>query len=69
MQYVPADLSVSKPLKQREETQLGGLLNALAKLPGHILGAVEAIGDCMTSQHDIDQVLAAVAVSSYEAAG
>ena len=69
MQYIPANLNVSKPLKQREEAQLGGSLNSLTKLPGHVLGAIEAVGDCMTSQHDIDQVLATVAVGSYEAAG
>ena len=64
---LPAHLHIAIPLKQREEAQLGWLGNALAQLPCHILLAIEAVGGCMASEYQVDQVLAAVAVLRYEA--
>lgn len=64
---LPSNLCVAIPLKKGQEAQLRLLLDALALLPCHILDTVEAVGDSMAGEHQVDQVLAAVAMCGYEA--
>ena len=63
----PANLRIAIPLKQRKKPQLGRLQDSLAPLACHIPLTIEAIGDCMASEQQVDQVLTAVAVRCYEA--
>ena len=63
----PANLCIAIPLKQGEETQLGWLQDALTPLACHIFLTVKAVGDCMASENQVDQVLTAVAMRCYEA--
>ena len=63
----PANLRIAIPLKERKESQLGRLKDSLAALACHIPVTIEAVGDCMASEHQVDQVLTAVAVRCYEA--
>lgn len=64
---IPADLCIAVPLEQGQESQLGWLLNPPALLACHIPVPVEAIGDSMASEDQVDQVLTAVAMCGYEA--
>ena len=66
-QASPADLHVAIILKQREEAQLRWLCNAFAQLPCHFLLTIEAVGGGMAGEHQVDQVLTAVAMLCYEA--
>lgn len=63
----PANLHVTIPLKQRQKPQMGRLQESLAPLACHVPLTIEAVGDCMASEHQVNQVLAAVTVRCYEA--
>ena len=67
MGLIPAHLCVAKPFKQGQEAQAGALLHAPAHLAAHILLPIKAVGDSTPSQHQVDQVLAAVAMRRYQA--
>ena len=64
---LPANLRIAIPLKERKESYLGRLQDPLATVACYIPLAIEAVGDCMASEQQVDQVLTAVSVRCYEA--